>query len=160
LQVDCPGIYHKFGGCGFRTDHLVHVYSSPDLVRWTLVGDALPISRRPDGIYFRPKVVHCPLTGKFVLWINYLPPASSPLTAYPRATYLVSIPPCSAPTIPNEMSDFPLQVAQSDTPEGPFTVVSPCIVVPHHSSYMLYIGHSSSFRSKYRRRRLLALRGH
>ena len=102
--VDCPGIYKKFGGCGFRTDHGVHIYSSPDLVSWTRAREALPIADRPEGIYFRPKVVRCPLTGKFVLWINYLPPASTPLAAYPHATY---------------------SAATADSPEGPFTIVTP-----------------------------------
>ena len=42
--------------------------------------------------------------NKFVLWINYLAPASSPLSAYPKAVYLVAV---------------------ADAPQGPFKVVTP-----------------------------------
>ena len=53
---ECPGIYTKFGGCGFREDHSLNVFTSPDLVHWTFHGDAFVT--RPKGIYFRPKVVY------------------------------------------------------------------------------------------------------
>ena len=33
---ECPGIYSSFGHCGFRTDHALRVYSSPNLKDWTL----------------------------------------------------------------------------------------------------------------------------
>ena len=46
--------------------------------------------------------------NKFVLWINYLPPASSPLSAYPKAVYLV---------------------AEAASPQGPFKVVTPKVAV-------------------------------
>ena len=48
-----------------------------------------------------PKVVWNAATQLYVLWINYLPPASSPLEAYPNATYVV---------------------ATSSNPAGPFEV--------------------------------------
>ena len=82
---------------------MLNVYTSTDLENWEPAGDAFPIDGRPKGIYFRPKVVFNEMTSKFVLWINYLPPARTPLAAYPNATYLV---------------------AQSDTAEGPFEVVN------------------------------------
>ena len=68
----CPGIYKPFGACGFRTDHRLSIYTSPNLVTWTYAGDGLPESQRPPGIYFRPKVVFDPLRSEYVLWINYL----------------------------------------------------------------------------------------
>ena len=40
---NCPGIYEKFGGCGFREDHAVNLYTSPDLENWTFVADVLPV---------------------------------------------------------------------------------------------------------------------
>lgn len=103
---DCPCIYRKMGGCGFRTDHTLGVYSSPNLVDWTLVSaKALPLESRPFGVYFRPKVVRHP-DGQFVLWINYLDglQCSRPINAYPTAG---------------------LMVATSDSPAGPFAVVPP-----------------------------------
>ena len=36
---NCPGIYKAFGGCGFRVDHAVNVYTSPDLATWTFRGN-------------------------------------------------------------------------------------------------------------------------
>jgi hypothetical protein len=39
---DCPGIYRKFGGCGFIEDHAVNLYTSPDLENWTFVKDIFP----------------------------------------------------------------------------------------------------------------------
>ena len=100
---DCPGIYKPFGRCGFRTDHAVRVYTSPDLQHWTPANDnALPISGRPYGIYYRPKVVFNKITQQYVLWINYLPNASIPLEAFPVARYVVAV---------------------SSSPYGPFSVV-------------------------------------
>lgn len=108
--VDCPGIYRPYGGCGFRVDHAVNLYTSPDLVTWTFVRDVLPLGSRPTGIYFRPKVVYNRKTARYVLWINYLPPAPNPLEAYPRATYVI---------------------ATSATADGPFNVVTSNATVEH-----------------------------
>ena len=77
----CVGVYQPFGGCGFREDHTLPVYSSSDLVRWRYEGDALPFDARPRGIYFRPKVIFDARTGDYVLWINYL--RQSPRSAFP-----------------------------------------------------------------------------
>ena len=99
----CPGIYREFGHCGFRTDHAINLYTSPDLETWTFVGDILPPDSRPEGIYFRPKVLHNAATGEWVLWVNHLAPAISPLVSYPHAGFLV---------------------AASATPAGPYTVVT------------------------------------
>eukprot|EP00462_Mataza_sp_D1_P006741 CAMPEP_0175121810 /NCGR_PEP_ID=MMETSP0087-20121206/1369_1 /TAXON_ID=136419 /ORGANISM="Unknown Unknown, Strain D1" /LENGTH=240 /DNA_ID=CAMNT_0016403381 /DNA_START=119 /DNA_END=838 /DNA_ORIENTATION=- len=90
---NCPGIYQKFGGCGFRTDHAVRYYSSPDLSSWKLQSlNVLPVSSRPNGIYYRPKVVFNTQTKLFVLWVNLLPYSAdeSPLQVYPHAVYLVA----------------------------------------------------------------------
>lgn len=101
--IDCPGIYQPFGGCGFREDHLVNVYTSPDLASWTFAGDALPINARPKGIYFRPKVIFNEKNKEYVLWVNLLPEAPAPLAAYTNATYMVGV---------------------STSPVGPFTLVN------------------------------------
>lgn len=98
----CPGIYYPYGRCGFRTDHAVRVYSSPDLVNWTLRSEnILPV--RPFGIYFRPKVVFNMNTRQFVMWIHRLPNATSPLAGYALAALVVAV---------------------ADKPNGPFTVVN------------------------------------
>ena len=102
---NCPGIYFNFGHCGFRTDHSVNLYTSPNLEDWTFVTDIFPVYTRPEGIYFRPKVIFNKLTQKFVLWINHLPPASSPLASYPNARLLI---------------------ATSDLPDGPFQIGPIC----------------------------------
>ena len=99
---NCPGIYREFGHCGFRTDHAINLYTSPDLETWTFVSDILPEHVRPEGIYFRPKVIYNNQTMEWVLWVNHLAPAISPLVSYPEAGFLV---------------------ATSKTPSGPFTVI-------------------------------------
>jgi hypothetical protein len=98
---DCPGISRGFGHCGFRDDHAVTIYSSPDLVSWSFEGDAFPPSSRPYGIYFRPKVLFNEQTGKYVLWVNHLPKAMNPLIAYPHAAYVVAT--STSPTGPFEL---------------------------------------------------------
>eukprot|EP01065_Artemidia_motanka_P047959 TRINITY_DN7614_c2_g1_i1.p1 TRINITY_DN7614_c2_g1~~TRINITY_DN7614_c2_g1_i1.p1 ORF type:complete len:361 (+),score=85.77 TRINITY_DN7614_c2_g1_i1:68-1150(+) len=111
--VDCPGIYRPFGGCGFQLNHSVNVYTSPDLLTWTFSGDVLPVSDRPEGVYFRPKVVFNGKNREWVLWINILEKKSSvetPLEAYPKAGYLV---------------------AASASPTGPFKVVTPSASMLH-----------------------------
>eukprot|EP00667_Euglena_gracilis_P013614 EG_transcript_14053 len=105
---DCPGIYEPvlLNPCGFLLDHAINVFTSPDLVNWRFSGEALPVGSRPEGIYFRPKVIYNALTQLYVLWVNWLPVSkthlTTPLLAYPHAAYLV---------------------ATSPTPAGPFTVV-------------------------------------
>ena len=100
---ECPGIYKSFGGCGFRADHALRIYSSPNLKDWSLESEnALDMETRPYGIYFRPKVVYNALTQQYVLWVNHLPDDKTPLAAYGRAGYFV---------------------ATSPTPNGPFTTV-------------------------------------
>jgi len=99
---DCPGIYRPVSTkpCGFRLDHALNVYTSPDLVAWTFQGEALPVDGRPEGVYFRPKVIFNAKTQRFVLWINRLAASAAnhtvPLFAYPAATYLVATSPSPA----------------------------------------------------------------
>eukprot|EP00929_Paragymnodinium_shiwhaense_P102879 TRINITY_DN66109_c0_g1_i1.p1 TRINITY_DN66109_c0_g1~~TRINITY_DN66109_c0_g1_i1.p1 ORF type:complete len:449 (-),score=17.94 TRINITY_DN66109_c0_g1_i1:72-1418(-) len=119
---DCPGIYDKFGSldahakqgpgrCGFRVDHKINIYSSDDLSSWRYEGEALPLDSRPEGIYYRPKVIYNALTSEYVLWVNVLrPPAKdsmwpwdTPLNAYRDAGFLVAV---------------------SRSPVGPFQVVT------------------------------------
>ena len=58
---NCPGIYLEFGAhCGFRTDHAVNLYTSPDLENWTFVADVFPLEARPEGIYFRNEFLTIP----------------------------------------------------------------------------------------------------
>lgn len=68
----CPGIYKPFGACGFRVDHSLNIFSSPNLRDWKFEGEGLPMASRPRGIYFRPKVAFNRKTGEYVLWINLL----------------------------------------------------------------------------------------
>ena len=102
---ECPGIYKPFGHCGFRNDHALRVYSSPNLRDWTLENEnALDTTTRPQGIYFRPKVIYNAKNKEYVLWINHLPHAFNPLLAYRKSGYVVGL---------------------STTPNGPFSVINP-----------------------------------
>lgn len=103
LNFGCAGAL-MLGDCGFRINHTVNLYTSPDLSRWTFIRDILPWDGgRPIGIYFRPKVVYNRYTGMYVLWINRV-----------RRTGTFETP---------NFFDASYVVATSRTPEGPFTVV-------------------------------------
>lgn len=60
--------------CGFRQDHNISVYTSPDLSNgsWQYVADAIAIEDRPPGTVFRPSLVFNPHTRHYVLWWNYV----------------------------------------------------------------------------------------
>ena len=63
---------HK-DAAGFRSDHNISIWQSPDLVSWTLVRrEAVLIADRPLGIYFRPKVLFNKKTGDYVMWVNWM----------------------------------------------------------------------------------------
>ena len=57
---DCPGIWVPVSQnpCGFRLDHAVQLYTSPDLVEWTYRGDVLPPAVRPEGVRARGPAFH------------------------------------------------------------------------------------------------------
>ncbi|CAF3846044.1 unnamed protein product [Rotaria sp. Silwood1] len=103
LNFGCAGEF-LLGDCGFRINHTINLYTSPDLSRWTFIGDMLPwYGDRPVGIYYRPKVIYNRYTGMYVLWINRVP-RTGPFDG------------------PNFI-DSSYVVATSRKPEGPFTVV-------------------------------------
>jgi hypothetical protein len=62
--------------CGFRLDHNITVYVTPDLSSgsWKFVANALEIADRPAGTVFRPHAVYNPVTQQYVLWWNYVWP--------------------------------------------------------------------------------------
>ena len=78
----------------YQTNHRYRVYSSPDLQTWTYEGELL--RGQPSGVYYRPYVVFNPTTRKYVLWYNWYP----------------------------KLWDGHTGVAVSDTPTGPFSMVS------------------------------------
>ena len=58
--------------CGWTNNDFA-AYSSPDLVTWTLRNPSLlAADKRPNGVYFRPKVLYNQQTGQFVLWFNFV----------------------------------------------------------------------------------------
>ena len=130
----CVGVYQPFGGCGFREDHTLPVYSSSDLVRWRYEGDALPFDARPRGIYFRPKVIFDARTGDYVLWINYL--RQSPRSAFPAGNT----------PLQSYMSNISTIVAKARSPRGPFAVVNPWarLQVAHVGDFALIVGRDGS----------------
>ncbi len=91
------GRYYLYGTAYGKTDgwaktNRYRCYSSPDLTTWKLEGELL---RNPlPAIYFRPYVVYNARTRKYVLWYNWCP-------AFFNCQY---------------------GAAESDVPQGPFTV--------------------------------------
>ena len=60
--------------CGFTNNDLA-LYSNegPGNDGWTLENPSLlPADQRPNGVYFRPKMLYNALTGLFVLWFNFV----------------------------------------------------------------------------------------
>lgn len=62
--------------CGFRLDHNISVWVSPDLSSgsWVYAGNAIAIADRPAGTVYRPHAVYNPNTNEYVLWWNYVTP--------------------------------------------------------------------------------------
>lgn len=54
--------------CVYTTNHSVVVYSTPDFVSFTFLGEALSESSRLPGIEFRPHVLYNSLNKEFVMW--------------------------------------------------------------------------------------------
>ena len=73
------GLYHWYGmeyigvGSPPGVPHTVNVYVSSDLYNWTPAGVAIS-----STLYIsRPKVIHNPLTGQFVMWCKATPGAAA-----------------------------------------------------------------------------------
>jgi hypothetical protein len=62
------------GACGFQLNHNVSLFTSTDLQRWENQGQVLRMQDIPipDAVLFCPKVVFNRLTGKFVMWFNWI----------------------------------------------------------------------------------------
>ncbi len=93
------GRYYLYGtaygrSAGFGINNRFRVYSSADLEHWRFDGEL--IEDQPAGVFYRPYVVYNAATGKYVLWCNWYP----------------------------QLWDGFMCVAVSDTPVGPFKIVS------------------------------------
>jgi len=68
----CAGL--GIGKCGFRTDHNVTLFTSPDLVTWTKVAVVFGAAHHlPDqSVLFAPKTVFNRKTNTWVMWFNYI----------------------------------------------------------------------------------------
>jgi hypothetical protein len=97
LFVD--GRYYLYGtaygkSTGYGINNRFRVYSSPDLEHWTFEGELL--KSPPDGVHYNPSVVYNSRTHKYILWYNWYP----------------------------KLWDGQVGVAVSDTPIGPFSIVT------------------------------------
>ena len=90
------------GNCGFRLDHNVTLYSSPDLITWTNNGIAFSAKGNlpPSSVLFAPKTIYNNKTSTWVMFYNYI------VGSFSNSFY---------------------GVATSPTPEGPFSMVNPSI---------------------------------
>jgi hypothetical protein len=90
------------GNCGFRLDHNVTLYTSPDLVTWTNAGIAFTATGNlpPNSVLFAPKTVYNKITMQWVMFYNYI------VGSFSNSFY---------------------GVATSPTPEGPFKQANPSI---------------------------------
>jgi hypothetical protein len=100
------GRYYLYGtaygkGDGYGYNNRFRVYSSPDLEHWKLEGELL--NNYPNGIYYRPYVIYNQQTHKYVLWYNWY----------------------------QKLWDGQEGVAVSDTPVGPFKIVTQNALANH-----------------------------
>eukprot|EP00756_Hemistasia_phaeocysticola_P055694 Hpha_TRINITY_DN31661_c0_g1::TRINITY_DN31661_c0_g1_i1::g.29203::m.29203 len=110
--------------CGWTNNDFA-MYASTDLSTWSLLNPSvIPDSERPNGIYFRPKVVFNRATAKFVLWFNYvtegLPDADCPASWGPLGAK-------GCKTV--------YGTAVADTPEGPYEVVQLPVMMGAKDAY-------------------------
>ena len=54
--------------CVYTANHSVVLYSTRDFASWTPHGEVLGVGDRRPGIEFRPQVVYCAATGKFLMY--------------------------------------------------------------------------------------------
>ena len=95
--------------CGW-TNNDFSVYESKDLNNWKLLNPSIiPSHVRPNGIYFRPKVLFNKKTNKYVLWFNYV------TEGLPDSE-------CPASWGPEGACQTVLGTAISDTAIGPFVI--------------------------------------
>ncbi|CAF1492715.1 unnamed protein product [Rotaria magnacalcarata] len=105
LCIEPPGpsgcsVWHP-GGCGFQLNHNISLYTSMDLSAWTFRGYAFQMSSmKTQGIMFCPRVLPNPKTKKWIMWFNFLPATGT------------------------GVSESQFAVAISDTPQGPFQLVT------------------------------------
>ena len=87
------------GGCGFRTDHNVSLYTSTDLATWKNEGVVFAAAGLlpPQSVLFAPKTVYNARTQMWVMYFNY---------------------------ITGSFSNSFYGVAQAPTPAGPFAIVN------------------------------------
>ena len=102
-QLGCDMTADK---CGFKLDHNVSVFTSPDLSSgsWTYVSSAISMAKRPAGTVFRPDVAYNANTGLYVMWWNWVATNGSYM-GYATST--------------------------SPTPEGPFALVQEVVQLSH-----------------------------
>ena len=67
----CEGLFF-IGDCGFETNHTVNLYTSPDLIEWTFVANIFSVENRPEGIYYRPKLIYNKKNKEYIMWINWV----------------------------------------------------------------------------------------
>ncbi|CAF1299277.1 unnamed protein product [Rotaria magnacalcarata] len=93
-------VWHT-GGCGFQLNHNVSLYTSTDLSEWKFRGYVFQMSSmKTQGIMFGPRVLPNPKTNKWVMWFNFLPATGT------------------------GVSQSQCAITISDTPEGPFQLVT------------------------------------
>lgn len=86
---------------GFTTANEYVCYSSANLSIWKYEGALL--TTKPTGVYYRPHVVYNSKTKKYILWYNWYP----------------------------KLWNGQFGVAESNRPEGPFTIINDNVKVKH-----------------------------
>lgn len=116
-----PGSKPNHPACGWTNNDFA-AYTSRDLVTWTLRNPSLlPADMRPNGVYFRPKVVYNAHSNLYVLWFNFVTEG--------QGDYCSTL-----AEFPNCWSTY--GTATSPTPDGPFKIVElPVLMGTRNASY-------------------------
>ena len=113
--------------CGFRPDHNVSIYTTPDLSSgsWVFRGLAYEWTARPAGVLYRPDAIFNAATGLWVLWINlnYVywtstsPSPFGPFTDHRQSNLTLSV-------AGNQGGDFHIFLDESASPPVAYVIFS------------------------------------
>eukprot|EP00656_Telonema_subtile_P036088 TRINITY_DN40054_c0_g1_i2.p1 TRINITY_DN40054_c0_g1~~TRINITY_DN40054_c0_g1_i2.p1 ORF type:complete len:246 (-),score=40.85 TRINITY_DN40054_c0_g1_i2:146-883(-) len=103
-----PDFKPNHPACGWTNNDFA-AYSSPDLTSWTLRNPSiLPGDARPNGIYFRPKVLYDPTSKKYVLWFNYVTAGWECPASFPNCWSVYGTATSSQPQGPYSIAKLPV----------------------------------------------------
>jgi hypothetical protein len=125
-----PSFVPNHPACGWTNNDFA-AYSSPDLAAWTLRNPSLlPADARPNGVYFRPKLIRNPATRAWVLWFNFVTAGVACAASFPDcwSTYGTAVTaPGGSPAGPYALDRLPVRMGTGNlsVAHGDFALYGP-----------------------------------